>query len=172
MKIREQICIWLFEKSKTPYANYFKKNEAWDLTRFELLKFPADSLGYELGLFLNENNYRLIPKLEKHDAYHLITGYKTNVKDEVALQYFFLGSKKRSLYLYAVVIIGGMLLPEYVFHYYRSYQKGKIAEPFYKWDIKKLLSSPLKEIQHSVFEQPTNQLKTASNNYQLFNHSL
>lgn len=171
MKIREQICIWLFEKSKTPYAKHFKKNDAWNLTRFDLLKFPANSLGYELGLFLNKNDYHPIPKLEKHDAYHLITGYSTNVKDEIALQYFFLGSKKRSLYLYAVVAIGGILLPEYAIHYYRSFRKGKTAQPFYKWDIKTLLVYPLKDLQKIVFEQSSAQPKTLSNNYQLLNHT-
>jgi len=170
MKIRERICIWLFEKSKTPYANYFKKNKAWDLNRYDLLNFPADSLGYELGIFLNKNNYRLIPKLEKHDAYHLITGYQTSVKDEIALQYFFLGSKKSSLYLYAVLCIGGILLPEYGLHYYRSYLKGKTAQPFYNWDIKQLLSTPLRELQDQVFGSSKHQVKTISTNYQTLKH--
>ena len=172
MKIREKICVWLFEKSKQPYAHYLKKNDAWNLNRFELLQFPANSLGYELGLFLNKNNYELIPKLEKHDAYHVITGYKTSVKDEIALQYFFLGNKKKSPYLFAVIIIGGILLPEYFLHYYKSYQKGKTAQQFYKWDIKTLLSTSLKYLQDLVFEQPTVPMKTTAYNCQFIHSEL
>lgn len=153
MKIREKICIWLFEKSKIPYANHFKKNEPWNLNRTVLLNFPTGSLGYELGLFLSTNDFHLIPKLEKHDAYHVITGYGTSVKEEIALQYFFLGNKKRSPYLYAVILIGGSLLPEYGRYYYQSYQHGKNTAPIYKWNIKKLLSEPLCQIQEAIFNK-------------------
>ena len=150
MKIREKICVWVFEKTKIPYANHFKTNIAWNLNRTDLLKFPIQTLGYELGLFLTTNDYHLIPKLEKHDAYHVITGYGTSVKEEIALQYFFLGNKKKSPYLYAVIIIGGGLLPEYGRYYYQSYQHGKKSVQFYKWNIKSLLKANLNEIKNSI----------------------
>lgn len=169
MKNREKICIWLFEKSKTPYAKYFKSNPAWDLSRTDLISFPTNTLGYELGLFLTTNDYHLIPKLEKHDAYHVITEYGTSVKDEIALQYFFLGNKKRSPYLFAVVIIGVVLLPENIVHYYNSYLHGKKSAPFHQWNIRALLNESLNEIRGAVFknvnDQPTTlNLKHSTNN--------
>jgi ubiquinone biosynthesis protein Coq4 len=151
MKIREKICIWLFEKSKVPYAKYFKSNIAWNLSKTDLLSFPTNTLGYELGLFLTTNEYHLIPKLEKHDAYHVITKYGTSVKDEIALQYFFLGNKKRSPYLFGVIIIGAILLPENIAYYYSSYLQGKHCTPFHKWNIRTLLNEPLNKIRDAVF---------------------
>lgn len=150
MKVREKICIWIFEKTKTPYAKHFKRNAAWSLNRNDLLKFPIQTLGHKLGVFLITNDYHLIPKLEKHDAYHVITGYGTSVKEEIALQYFFLGNKKKSPYLYAVILIGGSLLPEYGAYYYQSYQHGKNSASLYKWDIKALLSENLNEIKNNL----------------------
>jgi len=167
MKNREKICIWLFDKSKTPYAKYFKSNAPWNLNSAALLSFPTNTLGYELGLFLSTNGYQLIPKLEKHDAYHVITEYGTSVKDEIALQYFFLGNKKRSPYLFGVIAIGALLTPENFIHYHQAYLHGKRATPFHKWDIKQLLHQPLNEIRSAVFNSkntPTTQnLKHSSN---------
>tara|TARA_B100000809_G_scaffold222378_1_gene231300 strand:- start:2480 stop:2914 length:435 start_codon:yes stop_codon:yes gene_type:complete len=143
MKNREKICIWLFEKSKTPYAKYFKSTAAWNLNNTDLLSFPTNTLGYELGLFLTTNGYHLIPKLEKHDAYHVITEYGTSVKDEIALQFFFLGNKKRSPYLFGVITIGTLLTPEKITDYYRAYIHGKESTPFHKWNIRQLLNELL-----------------------------
>ena len=67
------------------------------------------------------------------------------------MQYFFLGSKKKSFYLYAVILVGGSLLPEYFIHFYNSYQKGKSTVPFYKWNIKELLNEPLSELQEAIY---------------------
>lgn len=160
MKNREKICIWLFEKSKTPYAKYFKSNAAWNLNRTDLISFPTNTLGYELGLFLTFNNYHLIPKLEKHDAYHVITEYGTSVKEEIALQFFFLGNKKRSPYLFGVITIGAILLPEHFTHYYKAYLHGKNSTPLHKWDIHALLTKPLHEIKSAVFKNATAQPTT------------
>jgi len=165
MNKREKICVWLFEKSKTPYANYFKSNTAWDLNRTDLLSFPTYTLGHALGLFLSTNDYDLIPKLEKHDAYHVITDYGTSVREEVALQYFFLGNKKRSLYLYAVIIIGALLLPENITYYYQSYLHGKNSTPFHQWNIGALLYKPLTAIKDAVFKNASVKSTTLHLNY-------
>lgn len=136
-----------------PYANYFKKNEPWNITRTELCHFPIQSLGYALGQFLITNDFHLIPKLERHDAYHVITNYGTTVEEEIALQFFFLGNGKTSLYLFAVITIGFMLLPEYYKNYYTAYLHGKSCNDLYKWSIKALLNTPLHKIQSNLFEQ-------------------
>ena len=150
MGIRKKICIWLFDISKLPYAKYFKKNEAWNLSTNDLLKFPTNTLGNELGKFLNTNNFKLIPKLEKHDAYHVITGFGTTVENEIALQYFFLGNGKKSIYMYAVISIGFMLVPEYYQLYFKSYKKGKNTNPVYNLNIKNLLTEPLSDVKNQI----------------------
>lgn len=153
MNNREKICVWLFEKSQGPYAKYFKSNKPWDIGREELLSFPTHTLGYALGVFLTENGFDLISKLERHDVFHVITEYGTSVKEEIALQYFFLGNKKRSLYLFSVIFIGTLLLPEHLGHYFNSFREGKDCAPFHKWNIKALLNEPLNEIREAIFNK-------------------
>lgn len=151
MNIRKQFILWLFEKSQNIYTRYFKKKEPWNLLKKDLLEFPKESIGSHLGEFLNINGFELIPKVERHDAYHVITGYGTNVEDEIALQYLCFGNGKRSKYLFAVVIIGTIVLPEYYKYYYKSYHIGKEANPFHHYDYKKLLNVNLFEFRKSIF---------------------
>ena len=93
MAIRKNICVWLFEKSTMPYARLFKRGKApWKLSKKDLMNFQKGTLGNALGTFLYRNNFDLIPKLERHDAYHVITNYGTEVENEIALQYFFFGN--------------------------------------------------------------------------------
>ena len=151
MKKRERFCIWLFKTTKTPYAN-LKKRPEWGITRDEMTKYPAGSLGHELGSFLVENDFQPIPKLENHDVFHLITNYSTNVEDEIALQYFFLGNGKRSLYLIAVILLGALLFPETYAHFYTAFKNGKNAIPFHNWDFKQLLEQPFSAIKESIYD--------------------
>ena len=148
MEIRKNICVWLFEKSTIPYARLFKRGKTpWRLSKKDLLRFPKGTLGNALGTFLNHNNFELIPKLERHDAYHVITNYGTEVENEIALQYFFFGNGKRSLYLYGVSTIGLILLPEYWRKYIASYSQGKRCKPIHKIDVEASLSLPLDQLQ-------------------------
>lgn len=151
MKIRKHMCIWLFEKSKIPYSKLFKTNKlAWNLTNRQLLNFPSTTLGYRLGHFLATNNFSLIPKLERHDAYHVITGYGTKIEEEISLQYFLFGNGKRSFYLFGVAILGFLILPEYSKLYLQSYKHGKSCSPISQFNIKESLSLSLNQIQSKL----------------------
>lgn len=151
MNKRKKLITWLFEKSQIIYTNYFKKNKPWGLTKLKLLKFPKDSFGYHLGVFLDENDFDLIPKAERHDAYHILTGFGTKVEDEIAQQYLCFANGKRSLYLFAVLILGTIILPDYLNYYLRSYKIGKSANIFHKLDFKGLLHIPFNDLQASIF---------------------
>jgi ubiquinone biosynthesis protein Coq4 len=146
--LRKKLCVWLFEQSKIPYTLLMKgKKKAWDLSVEDLLNFPKESLGFALGKFLQFNGFQLIPKLERHDAFHVLTGFGTSVENEIALQYFLLGNGKKSLYLLGVTSIGLLLLPEYHQLYAASYQKGTHCGPVYKLDIREHLNSSLNSLQ-------------------------
>jgi ubiquinone biosynthesis protein Coq4 len=152
MNYRKQIIVRLFEISEKFYVRNFKKNkQAWGLTRAELLHYPSTTFGYQMGVFLQQNNFELIPKVERHDAYHVLTGFGTRVEDEIALQYVCFGNGKRSPYLFGVMIIGTILLPDYLRYYLRSYYHGTRANSFHHWDFKKLLHLPLDELRSAVF---------------------
>lgn len=150
-KLRKKLIEWLFEKSQEVYTYLFKKHEAWGIYRAELLTYPSDSIGKHLGEFLERNGFELIAKVERHDAYHTITGYGTKVEDEIALQCLCFGNGKRSPYLLGAIILGVMILPDYYKYYYRSFHIGKDANPFHHFDFKKLLRVSIHVFRHAIF---------------------
>ena len=154
MKDRKKLIEWLFEKSQKIYTNMFKKHESWGITKQDLLQYPKETLGKHLGLFLDKNNFELISKVERHDAYHTLTGYGTKVEDEIALQCLCFGNGKRSLYLYGAVILGVIILPEYYKYYLKSYRIGKTANAFHHYDYKKLLNINIHDFRTSIFSKP------------------
>lgn len=154
MNIREKICVLLFEKSKIPYARVFKRKKIpWSCDKSGLLKMKKGTLGHQMGEFLERNGFELIPRLERHDAYHILTGYQTDVKDEIALQYLCFGNGKRSKYLFLVLVCGTILNPEHWQYFQKSYRIGKNARRFYHWDFKDFLSHDLEELQKWVFRK-------------------
>lgn len=155
---RKRLVAKLFELSQTFYVRNFKKHKtAWGLCRKELLDFPSESVGYHLGSFLQQNGYELIDKVERHDAYHVLTGFGTHAEDEVALQYLCFGNGKRSPYLFGVILVGTCILPEYLHYYYRSYKLGRASNPFHAFDYKKLLHVSLRELRMAVFSDSIQQ---------------
>ena len=153
MKKRKKIIIWLFEKSQKIYTKYIKKNEPWNINKSDLLHYPEESFGRHMGMFLVDNEFDLIPKAERHDAYHVLTGYDTKVEDEIAQQYLCYGNGKRSIYLYGVITIGTVILPDYMSYYIKSYKIGKNANHFYNLDFKNLLNIPLIDLQSCIFSK-------------------
>ena len=152
MNYREQFIVWLFKNSQNIYVKYFKKHHiAWAITKKELLLYPKNTFGYHLGLFLKTNNFNLIPKIERHDCYHVLTGYSTKVKDEIALQYLCYSNGKRSFYLYGVVILGTIILPDYINYYFQSYRLGKLAKQFHHLNFLEVLNEDIGEMRARTF---------------------
>lgn len=150
--MRKKLIIWLFKYSQLFYIQ-FKKKTPWNISKQQLLSYSKETLGYKLGEFLNEHNFELLPKVERHDAYHLITGYGTKVEDEIALQFLCFGNGKRSPYLLGVLCIGSLLLPEYYSYYLKSYQLGKNCNTFHHFNYKNLLNYSFKELQNAIFSK-------------------
>ncbi|WP_346882833.1 Coq4 family protein [uncultured Algibacter sp.] len=153
MNYRKNLIAWLFEKSQKIYGDLFVTRKPWGIKKSELLNYPEDSFGKHLGLFLNDNNFELIPKGERHDAYHTLTDYKTKVEDEIALQYLCIGNGKRSLYAIGAAIVGSLILPEYYEYYLKSFSIGRNANAFYHFDYKKLLLMPIKDLRAVIFSK-------------------
>ena len=149
--LRKSFIAWLFDQSQNVYTKMFKHHEPWGVDRAELLTYPENSLGKHLGVFLQTHNFELISKVERHDAYHTLTGLGTQVEDEIALQCLCFGNGKRSPYLYGAMILGILILPDYLEYYYKSYRIGKNAHPFHHFDYKKLLKVNIHDFRHAIF---------------------
>lgn len=166
-KQRKQLINWLFEISSKIYTKIYKKHKPWNIGKKELLSYSKTSLGYYLGVFLDNNNFELIPKVERHDCYHVLTGYSTKVEDEIALQYLSLGNGKRSPYLFGAIILGTIILPDYLSFYIKSYHIGKQANVFHNLNFKPLLKTNIKALRQAIFSKK--QIQTIKKiNYELF----
>lgn len=148
--MRKKFIIWLFEHSQRIYIT-FKKKKPWRIKESELYELDSDSFGYHLGLFLKKNSFHLIPKVERHDAYHVMTNYGTEVQDEIALQYLCFGNGKRSPYLFGVIILGTLILPDYLNYYIDPYKTGKDSHPFHNLNYENLLERPLHQLRSVIF---------------------
>ena len=137
----------MYEWSRKPYQKYIKKNAPWDITKEDLLAFPDGSLGRGLGDFLEQNNFDIQEKLEDHDVIHVLTNTGISVQDEIAMQYYLLGNRKKSLYLFLVILSGTIFYPTHIRYFVKKYQKGKEALSFHYLDFSKMLSTPILSIQ-------------------------
>lgn len=136
----------LYDWSKIPYQKFLKKNDAWNIEVSKLLRYPKDSLGQGLGLFITIHNFELQDKLESHDVYHVLTNTGITVPEEVSMQFYLLGNGKRSFYLFSVVLLGLLLYPDYFKTFKNTYNRGKKALKFHQLDFLKMLHLPIQKI--------------------------
>lgn len=151
-KHRKHLITWLFKWTMVVYCR-FKNKKAWNLTTAQLLAMEKTSFGHHLGKLLHANDFQLIPKVERHDAYHLLTGFDTTVEDEIALQYCCFGNGKRTLYLYGVLIAGTILLPDYLPYYFKAYRYGKEANSFHHFNFRHILPLNFNDFKQTIFTQ-------------------
>lgn len=156
MNYRKRLIEWLFEISQKAYL-LLKKKQPWAITNAQLLVMPSNTFGYQLGIFLQNQGFQLIPKVERHDAYHLLTGFSTSVQDEIALQYVCFGNGKRTPYLLGVLILGTLLLPEYASYYKQAYSFGRQSNHFHHFDFKHVLPIDYDLFRSTVFSETIQQ---------------
>lgn len=140
----------LYKTIKGPYQFLFKeKANAWEITIGDLLDYPTESLGHELGNFLSANHFDIQPSLEEHDVYHVLTRTGATVLDEIDMQFYLLGNGKRSPFVFIVIGTGLLFYPFKIGQFVSSFKKGKKAHHFYNLDFYRLLPQPLKHLQNS-----------------------
>lgn len=152
MILRKKLIEKLFEWSQQLYLK-FKKKEPWGIKAHQLAAYPKNTFGKHLGDFLNKNGFELIGKVERHDAYHVLSGFGTNVEDEIALQYFCYGNGKRTPYLTGVLLLGTAILPDYFSYYYNSYKIGKQINTFHHYDFKQILLTDFEDFRNMIFSE-------------------
>ena len=151
MNIREKMCVWLSDAIKNPYAKTLKSKSTWPQSTAALLEYPTNSLGYAMGRLLAQKNLEPIPRLEDHDAYHVICSYSTEVIDEIKMQYFLFGNGMRSLFLVGTITLGLVLYPEKNRLFISAYKRGKMASPLSELDLRNSLHISLQQIQTYIF---------------------
>lgn len=154
LALRAQLLVYLFEFSKPIYRFSFKYfAKPWRTTKSDLAQFKAPSLGYHLYQFLNTHEFEVEAKLESHDVGHVLLGYDTDVVNEICMQFFYLGSGKKSIYSLLTTVLGYLIVPEYFKVFNQAYRRGKTAVNFQYWDFEHLLAEDLSTLRAQLFNQ-------------------
>lgn len=149
--LRAKAVLWLLEKSVPLHAQLNKQRLAWNLSSDDLLKYEKGSLGNTLGLFYQKEKFEPIPKAERHDVFHVLLGYSTNVIDEAAMQFFLWGNGKPSFFTVGTCLITVILFPGKLKFFVEAYRKGKHCTCIRDWNFKLLLSKNIDELKHQIF---------------------
>jgi len=153
-EIRLKLMLYLYNSSSKVYANIFKWNKKpWGISKADFMNYPIGSIGHNLGLFYKSKGFDVMPKLENHDVFHILTETGTEIQDEIAMQFLLLGNGKISLYLIAMLLIGGTLFPEHFGYYKRHFQKGRSLQSFHRLEFKEILHWQLTEIQVALYSK-------------------
>ncbi|MGL2967562.1 hypothetical protein [Flavobacterium sp. XGLA_31] len=147
--MRDLILEKMYDWSKKPYQRYFKKNKAWEITSKELIRYPQQTLGFEIGCFLLTYNFELEPKLEDHDVIHVLTQTGVTVPEEIGMQFYLLGNGKRSVYQFFVITIGSILYVNKLNYFFNQFKRGKTAYCFYHLNFSKMLNIPTQTIRET-----------------------
>lgn len=148
---RGKAVLWLLEKGIPIHAKLNTHRVAWNLSSDDFLKFNAGSLGNALGQFYKSQHFEPIPKAERHDVFHVLFGYSTNVIDEAAMQFFLWGNGKPSFFTVGTCIITTVLFPNRFQEFKAAYQKGKQSTSIREWNFKALLNEDLQILKNRVF---------------------
>lgn len=163
MKIREKIPSLLVNLFSDSYRKLFKSNKkSWSISMIQLANYEKNTVGFHLYTFLNTHHIQLMPQFESHDIFHMISGYSIHTIDEIRLQYFLLGNGKRSVFQFGTILLGTILLPEYMSSYFKAFRAGKNSMTFYNWQFEYLLKEDFEDLKKMIFKK-RNELK-------LFNH--
>jgi ubiquinone biosynthesis protein Coq4 len=139
---REILIHHSFEIARKIYVP-FKTEIPWKVHTRQLLAYPEESLGYHLGYFLLQHKFEPQPHCEDHDIFHVLTGFKIDTAQEIAMQYWLWGNGKRSPFVLLAILVGAVLYIEQHLLFTDAYLNGKASESIHQLDFKQYLSSPI-----------------------------
>jgi ubiquinone biosynthesis protein Coq4 len=140
--LREVFVSHAFKTASILYV-HFKKGIEWNVNTRELLSYPKESLGFHYASFLVAHHLNPQPKCEDHDIFHVLTGFKTETSEEIAMQYWLYGNGKRSPFVNLAMLAGAILYFDKHKLFKESFINGKSSMPMHHLDFKQHLSSPL-----------------------------
>ena len=144
--IRNKFVLWLLGLGTFVHTKLCFKRAAWGITLKSLLSHPENSLGYHLSEFYRLQKFAPIPKAEHHGVFHVLSGYNTDVKDEICMQFILAGNGKRSPFTLATCIISIFLFPEHLVHFKKAWWRGRSSLPFTHLHFKQFLNKDIVQL--------------------------
>jgi len=154
--LRERILLWLLGNVIPLHSRVYKKRKVWGMTREDMLQYPEGTLAHELGLFLKQEQLQPVERVERHDAFHILLDFSTNLNDEAAMQFFLVGNGKISPFTVATASFTALVMPDKWRLFYREFRRGQKARCIAKWDFQVLLEEPFADVKAFIFHQPMN----------------
>jgi ubiquinone biosynthesis protein Coq4 len=155
---REKLLLWLLGNVIPIHAKIYYKRPSWNLSANELKQYPENTLGNKLGNFLIQEKLEPVPKVERHDAYHILLDFDTTLKDEAAMQFFLIGNGKISPFTLGTAFFTSFFMPERLKFFYQEFKRGSKAKSIAKWNFKALLNENFEDlkayINHQEFDNP------------------
>jgi hypothetical protein len=154
---REKILLTFLDTIMPLHTKYFRSSRVpWGYSTNDLLMQPPNTLAGQLGLFLSVHRLEPVPKAERHDCFHVLLGFKTDVASEASMQWFLIGSGKKSIFTFGTALLSLLILPEHYKQYLTAYKKGKGAVDISEWDFKNLLFENTKTLRATIFKKQKN----------------
>ncbi|MGZ4057310.1 MAG: hypothetical protein ACXVPM_20540, partial [Bacteroidia bacterium] len=63
---------FIIHRIALPVIAKFRRNQKFPYTMEQLSKFPDNTLGKDLAIYLKKMNFKLLPNYERHDCKHII----------------------------------------------------------------------------------------------------
>ncbi len=150
--LRAWLCLRLVTAATPLYCRLMRHHKpVWSYSLPTLCTFPAGTLGRDLGNFLRTNGLRLQPHAEEHDVFHVLLGFEPTVIGEARMQFALLGNGRHSVFVWASVLLGLVLFPEYYPIFRQDYRDGQKCRPFSRWHFQHLLHQNTEELRDFIF---------------------
>ncbi|MEY2830508.1 MAG: hypothetical protein RIQ33_2366, partial [Bacteroidota bacterium] len=156
LSIREKMLLWLLDNVVTVHSKFYPNRKNWNLTTADLLNYPDKTLGKELGLFLEKEKLEPVEKIERHDAFHILFDFSTELKDEAAMQFFLIANGKISPFTLATAIYTTIVMPDYWSYFFKHFKQGRKTRSIAKWDFKSLLNENFQDLKSYLNYQTIN----------------
>jgi hypothetical protein len=151
---RERALLWLLGNVIPVHAKVYSRRPIWGMVREDMLRYPAGTLGHELGLFLARESLQPVDRVERHDAFHILLDFSTSLEDEAAMQFFLVGNGKISPFTLATAAFTALVMPDKWGLFIREFRRGRTALCIADWDFLQLLNEPFADVKAVIFRQP------------------
>ncbi len=152
LSIRESFVLWMLERVAPIHYHLYPDRKPWNLSSFDLLKFPEGSLGKALGSFYRAHEFEPFPKGERHDVFHILFNYTTNVADEANMQFFLWGNGKASPFTIGTSVICAVLFPLNWNKYIQEFNKGKNYKNISELNFENLLDQDILILKKNILK--------------------